>query len=185
MLENEVPHVKSAVHLGGEKDARPDWRPLSVGQVGHVVLGPHDRVVLDLLGPDARRPVAHREEVLGKEGIALQAVDGSVVARINVGDLLGVRLAASIAVDDLALLGAHHELGRHGRLVLERHGAQRVLDVALLLRIEHNRLDRVLQASVVPPEHLAVRTRREELRAGLGLHPDGAVCRIAVTLLDQ
>ena len=39
LLEEVVPDVQRAIHLGGEEDGRPDWTPAAVRHVGHVVPG--------------------------------------------------------------------------------------------------------------------------------------------------
>ena len=75
------------------------------------LLGPHDGRVFGVLAPDARGPVADGEEVLRVERVALERVHGPVVARVHAHDLLSRRLALAVARDDVALLGARHELG--------------------------------------------------------------------------
>lgn len=57
----------------------PGRRPAASCQVAAVVLGAHDGR-LQILIPDARRPVPNGQEVLGVEGIPYQAVHWTMVA---------------------------------------------------------------------------------------------------------
>ena len=64
LLVEDVPAVEAAVHPRGEEDGGPRGAPAAVRQVLRVRAGPHDRGLLDVLGPDARAPVAHGKKVL-------------------------------------------------------------------------------------------------------------------------
>ena len=64
LLVEDVPAVEAAVHPRGEEDGGPRGAPAAVGEVLGVGAGPHDGRLLDVLGPDARAPVAHGEKVL-------------------------------------------------------------------------------------------------------------------------
>ena len=87
-----------------------------------------------------------------------------MVARVQRDNLLGGVFGLAVAAQDAALLRAHHELGRDGRLKLERRGAVHVVVV-----VERHRVRGRRQVAHVPPQHLPVRRRRERIRARLGL----------------
>ncbi len=62
----------------GEPTCLPGRRPAASCQVAAVVLGGHDGR-LQILIPDARRPVPNGQEVLGIEGIPYQAIHWAMV----------------------------------------------------------------------------------------------------------
>ena len=64
LLVEYVPAVEAAVPPRGEEDGGPRGAPAAVGEVLGVGAGPHDGRLLDVLGPDARAPVAHGKKVL-------------------------------------------------------------------------------------------------------------------------
>ena len=64
LLVEDVPAVEAAVPPRGEEDGGARGAPAAVGQVLRVRARPHDGRLLDVLRPDARAPVTHRQEVL-------------------------------------------------------------------------------------------------------------------------
>ncbi len=66
------------LHKEHEPTSLPGRRPPASCQVAAVVLGGHDRR-LQILIPDARRPVTDGQEILGVEGIPYQAVHWTMV----------------------------------------------------------------------------------------------------------
>lgn len=63
------PPVGQGIDRSRGKGSAPCGRPAAPCQVAAVVLGGHDGC-LQVLIPDARRPVANGQEVLGVEGVA-------------------------------------------------------------------------------------------------------------------
>ena len=55
LLEQEIPHIQLAIHFGGEEDRGSLGAPAGICQVVHVIVGPHDRTVFDVLRPDLKQ----------------------------------------------------------------------------------------------------------------------------------
>ena len=72
--------------------------------------------------------------------------------------------------------------GYHSWLKVETKSSFRLSFFLLLGWINPHLVDRFGQLAIVPPEHLAVGGRREELGAALGLDPGDLVRRVAVTV---
>ncbi len=97
LLVEYVPAVEAPVHPGGEEDGGPGGAPAPVRQVLRVGAGPHDGGLLDVLGPDARAPIAHRQEVLWEARVSLEGVDGAEVRVVHRRYLLRARLGLLVA----------------------------------------------------------------------------------------
>lgn len=80
LVEEQVPRLEDATLAADEEQRAPTATPRA-GQ-GFVVVRsrPDDGRLLALLRPHLGLPVAHGQEDLDERGIALQGVDGSVVA---------------------------------------------------------------------------------------------------------
>merc|ERR1719230_1324163 len=153
-----VPDVYHAIHARDEEHTGAGGAPAAAREVRGVVLGGHDGR-LEVLGPDACRPVANGHEELVMRRVALDGVDGPVVlawALVVDGDAVIRLLVAQVEREHHALLRAHQVLGGPRlRVVLERSAAQH-LAAAARVRVELDDVGRLAQASCVPPHHLAV-----------------------------
>jgi len=181
LLVEDVPHVESAVHLGGHEDARPRRRPPRVKHVALEEFGRHDRRA-ELLVPHLDAPVADRKVELGEPRVALQRVHGAAMSLPDVANLIGGRLALARARGDLALLAADHELTARPS-VLQCRAADPHLLLRLLLHPQ--RLDGLRELAHVPPQHLRVRRRRDGLEGRLTRKPSDLVHGVAVRLLND
>lgn len=47
------------------------------------LLGPHDGGLLDILWPDAGGPISNSQEILWKEGVPLEGVNGAMVSAVH------------------------------------------------------------------------------------------------------
>ena len=69
------------------------WR---TGKVG-VVVARRDERLLGVFGPDPRRPVTDGQEVLGREGVPLEAVHRAVVSVERARDAVSGVLCLAVA----------------------------------------------------------------------------------------
>lgn len=61
----------------------------------------------DVFAPDARCPVSHRQKVLWKERVALDVVNGAVMAFVRRGEFVSRGLALAVTVDNDTMLCAN------------------------------------------------------------------------------
>lgn len=133
----------------------------------------------------AYRPIANRQEVLGKEGIALQCIHRPTMALVDGSNPIRRILGLAVARDHFALLRPNEELSRTSSCrVFHGHATHRSSLTAWRLVLQRKRVGGLRSANI-PPQDLTIGRGGCALVSCLASEPSDVVYRITMGFLND